>query len=70
MNLTGKIDGIIRNSSTPYVIHCTQDTEAAARGDFVIVFDKGKIRCAGTPADVFALLEDTAYYPLSWMCRS
>lgn len=65
-----QITGIIRESAPPYVLHSTQDTEAAARGDFVIVIDRGTVRCAGTPKDVFASLAGTAYYPLSWMCRA
>lgn len=64
-----EIAGIIQQSRTRYVLHSTQDTEAAARGDFVIVLDRGTVICAGTPEDVFASLAGTAYYPLSWMCR-
>lgn len=67
---TGEIARIIRKSSTPYVIHCTQDIEAAALGDFVIFLEKGKVSCAGTPEDVFASLAGTAYYPFSWRCRA
>ena len=69
-NRTGEIARIIRKSATPYVIHCTQDTEAAAGGDVVIFLEEGKIRYAGTPEDVFASLAGTAYYPLSWRCRA
>jgi energy-coupling factor transport system ATP-binding protein len=68
---TGGIARIIREHTIPYVIHCTQDTEAAARGDFVIFLGKGgKPVCAGTPDDVFASLDGTAFYPLSWKCRT
>jgi energy-coupling factor transport system ATP-binding protein len=66
----GEIARLIRKTGTPYVIHCTQDTEAAAQGDAVIFLETGKIRYAGTPEDVFASLAGTAYYPLSWRCRA
>ena len=69
-NRAGEIARIIRKSGTPYVIHCTQDTEAAASGDSVIFLEKGKISCAGTPEDVFASLSGTAFYPFSWKCRA
>jgi energy-coupling factor transport system ATP-binding protein len=68
-NRAGEIAGTIRKSMTPYVIHCTQDTEAAARADSVIFFAAGKTIRAGTADDVFASLEGTAFYPFSWKCR-
>jgi energy-coupling factor transport system ATP-binding protein len=52
------------------VIHCTQDMETAASGDGVIFLEKGKIRHTGTPEDVFASLEGTAFCPLSWRCQA
>ena len=67
---TGEIAYTIRKSSTPYVIHCTQDMEAAASGNAVILLENGNVRCTGTPADVFASLAGTAFYPLSWRCRA
>jgi energy-coupling factor transport system ATP-binding protein len=70
INRAREIAHIIRKSGTPYVIQCTQDTEAAARGDSVIFLEEGKVRYAGTPEDVFASLAGTAYYPFSWKCRS
>jgi energy-coupling factor transport system ATP-binding protein len=66
----GEIARIIRKSGTQYVIHCTQDIEAAASGDAVLFLEKGKIRYTGKPENVFASLEGTAYYPLSWRCRA
>ena len=66
----GEVSRIISESETPYVIHSTQDTEAAAQGDSVIFLKEGKVSCAGAPEDVFALLAGTAYYPLSWRCRA
>lgn len=67
-NRTGEIARIIRKSGTPYIIQCTQDTEAAASGDFVIFLSEGKVSCSGTPKHVFASLSGTAFYPLSWKC--
>ncbi len=65
-----EIARIIRKSATPYVIHCTQDIEAAAWGDAVIFLEEGKIRYAGAPEDVFASLDTTEFYPFSWKCRA
>jgi energy-coupling factor transport system ATP-binding protein len=64
-NRAGDIDRIIRKSGTKYVIHCTQDMETAALGDRVIFLEQGKIMHNGTPEDVFALLDSTAFCPLS-----
>lgn len=69
-NRTGEIARIIRKSRTPYVICCTQDTEAAASGDAVIFLDGGTVSCAGAPEEVFASLAGTAFYPFSWRCRA
>ena len=63
------ITRVIRKSATPCVVHCTQDTEAAARGDSVIFLEDGKVNGAGAPEDIFATLAGTAYYPISWRCR-
>jgi energy-coupling factor transport system ATP-binding protein len=69
-NHAANIARIIRKSGTPYVICCTQDTEAAVQGDWVICLADGKVGCTGSPEDVFASLVGTAYYPLSWKCRA
>jgi energy-coupling factor transport system ATP-binding protein len=69
-NRAGEITRIIRKNGTPYVIHCTQDIEAAASGDAVIFLEEGKVICDGTPEDVFASLPGTAFYPFSWRCRA
>jgi energy-coupling factor transport system ATP-binding protein len=65
-----EIARIIRKSRTPYVIHCTQDCEAAAGGDAIIFLEEGNVSCAGMPEDVFASLAGTAFYPFSWKCRA
>jgi len=69
-NRAGEIARIIRKNQTPYVIHCTQDSEAAASGDAVIFLEGGSVSCTGTPEDVFASLDGTAFYPFSWRCRA
>jgi energy-coupling factor transport system ATP-binding protein len=69
-NRAGEVARIIRTSATPYVIQCTQDMETAALGDGVIFLEEGKIRYAGTPEDVFASLEGTAFCPISLRCRA
>jgi energy-coupling factor transport system ATP-binding protein len=66
----GQVSRIIRQSGTPYVIHCTQDSEAAAAGDSVIFLKEGKVGCSGTPGDVFPYLAETAFYPFSWRCTT
>jgi energy-coupling factor transport system ATP-binding protein len=66
----GEIAGILRKSGTPYIIHCTQDMEAAAQGDAVIFLKEGNVLHAGDPDEVFASLAGTPYYPFSWRCRA
>lgn len=60
----------IRKSRIPYVIHCTQDIDAAARGDTVVYLEKGSIRHAGIPDEVFTSLGDSAFCPLFRRCRA
>ena len=69
-NRAAEVARSIRKSATPCVIHCTQDMESAALADAVIFLEEGKIRHAGTPEDVFASLDGTAFCPLSWRCRA
>jgi energy-coupling factor transporter ATP-binding protein EcfA2 len=70
MHRAREIACLIRKSGTPYVIHCTQDTDAAAAGDTVIFLEGGNVSCTGTPEEVFASLAGTAFYPFSWRCRA
>jgi len=65
-----EISHLIRNSQTPYVIFCTQDTETAASADAVVFLEGGRVGGAGTPQEVFASRAGTAFYPLSWRCRT
>ncbi|OPX65465.1 energy-coupling factor ABC transporter ATP-binding protein [Methanoregula sp. PtaB.Bin085] len=68
-NHAGTIAGIIRKSGIPYVIHCTQDMDAAASADMVLYLEKGSIVHVGTPDEVFASLDRSAFRPIAWRCR-
>lgn len=61
-----QINDIIRTIRSRYVIHCTQQMEAAALGDQVIDIQDGRIISAGKPADVFLRRINTPFYPRSW----
>jgi len=62
------ISDILMTCGVPYIIHCTQQMETAARSDNVIVMEGGYVLAAGKPGDVFPLLKGTSLYPLSWRC--
>ena len=62
-------DQALRSSGAAYIIRCTQQMETAAAGDQLLYLEKGRIVHTGTPADVFARLSGTSFYPLSWRCR-
>ena len=63
-----KIETLLQKGSSPYVIRCTQDMEAAAQGDYLLYLKEGVIEQAGKPKTVFASLERTPFFPLSWRC--
>lgn len=65
-----EIDRVVRESGAQYIIRCTQQMEAAARSDSVMYLENGTVRYFGTPAEVFAVLDGTPFYPLSWRCRA
>ncbi len=65
-----EIARLVKMSGTRSVIHCTQDMEAAARGDFLIFIEGGRAARSGSPEDLFPALENTAFYPFSWKCRA
>jgi energy-coupling factor transport system ATP-binding protein len=67
---TERIERVIHEGNTPYVIRCTQDMESAARGDHLVFLGDGKVVASGTPKNVFSSLAATAFYPLSWRCRT
>jgi energy-coupling factor transport system ATP-binding protein len=68
--LAAKVDQVIRASGTRYVIRCTQQMNTAAESDHLLFFDSGRVTHAGTPHHVFPFLKGTAFYPVSWECRS
>jgi len=63
-------DQLIRASGAQYAIRCTQQMESAAKSDHLLCFESGRVTHAGTPEDVFPLLNGTPFYPVSWKCRS
>ena len=63
-----KIEQGIRTSGAEYVIRCTQQMDTAIHSDHLLLFDAGRITCAGSPDHVFPFLKGTAYYPVLWGC--
>jgi energy-coupling factor transport system ATP-binding protein len=63
---TNTLTRLIRSSKALYTIWCTQDMEAAACADRVILLEGGIITRSGTPREVFAELSGDCLYPLSW----
>ncbi len=64
-----QIEELIRTSGVPYVIRCTQQMETAARGDLLLVMEDGRVTLSGKPVQVFASLDQTPFYPMSWRCK-
>jgi len=64
-----EVERLIRASGIRYIMQSTQQMDAAARSDSLVFMENGRIAHAGTPEDVFGVLADTAFYPLSWKCR-
>ncbi len=64
-----QIEQLIQTSAVPYVIHCTQQMDTAARGNYLLYLENGIILLSGSPAHVFASLHKTPFYPLSWRCK-
>lgn len=62
------VENVIRSAGAPYVLRCTQQMEIAAQSDHLLFLDHGRVKYAGTPAEVFSSLSGTAFYPLSWRC--
>jgi len=68
--MAAHVDQVIRASGARYVIRCTQQMETAAKSDHLLYFESGQVTHAGKPEDVFFPLKETAFYPVSWKCRS
>ena len=64
-----EIEQVIQTCAVPYVIRCTQQMETAARGAHLLFLENGRITLSGNPARVFASLDQTPFYPLSWRCN-
>jgi len=64
-----QIEHLLRFCTVPYVIRCTQQMETAARGDYLLYLEEGSLLYNGSPAQVFASLYQTPFYPLSWRCE-
>jgi energy-coupling factor transport system ATP-binding protein len=64
----GQIDRILADYPIPYIIRCTQDMEAAMRGDHTLFFEHGQVRYSGRPDKVFECLAGTPFYPFSLRC--
>ena len=65
-----RIEELIRRSPASYIIRCTQQMETAARGDYVIFLEEGRVISAVTPGEVFHSLADTPFYPITWRFMS
>ena len=63
-----QLEHLIQTCAVPYVLRCTQQMETAARGDNLLFLENGNISFSGTPTRVFASLDQTPFYPLSWRC--
>ena len=64
-----QIEHLIQTCAVPYVLRCTQQMDTAARGDYLLFLENGLISFNGTPTRVFASLDKTPFYPLSWRCN-
>jgi len=63
------IDGLIQTCAIPYVLRCTQQMETAAESDHLLYLEDGALLHSGIPRLVFASLDQTPFYPMSWRCR-
>jgi energy-coupling factor transporter ATP-binding protein EcfA2 len=63
------VEGLIRGISCPHVLQATQRMELAARSDYILFLEGGRVLHSGSPAAVFAALSGTPFYPPSWGCR-
>jgi len=64
------INRILSGSGIPFILRSTQDMETAAESDHLIFLEKGRVRLSGSPETVFAELESTPFYPMTWRCRT
>jgi energy-coupling factor transport system ATP-binding protein len=57
---------VVRESTAAHILWCTQSMDAAAEADYLLFMAEGSVRHHGTPEEVFAVLEDTCFYPTMW----
>ncbi|MDD1724212.1 MAG: energy-coupling factor ABC transporter ATP-binding protein [Methanospirillum sp.] len=67
-NRAREIEEILKKSTIPYIIRCTQQMESASRGNGIIYLENGRVVHQGSPDKVFAALAGTAFYPFSMRC--
>ena len=65
-----RIEELIHRFPASCIIRCTQQMETAARGDYIIFLEQGRVISEGTPEGVFHSRADTPFYPISWRCMS
>lgn len=61
-----RLQAVLADSGIRYILISTQHMETAAMANQVVYLERGKVQYHGSPTTVFALLEDTCFYPLSW----
>jgi energy-coupling factor transport system ATP-binding protein len=61
-----QIENMLVKSGCTYVLRCTQQMDTAAKSDYLVMLEKGKIVHHGAPPDIFPCLITSMYYPLSW----
>jgi energy-coupling factor transport system ATP-binding protein len=63
------VESLVRAGSCPHVLQATQRMEIAARAEFLVYLEAGRVVHAGSPAAVFAVLAGTAFAPPQGWCR-
>lgn len=57
---------ILGHCGADYILHCTQNTDLCTGSRTVLFFSGGRIIHAGSPEEVFGMLEGTCFYPIKW----
>lgn len=64
-----KLQGVIRRLPLPYILQCTQNMDIAAKADWIVFLEHGRVVHAGSPDTVFPALATTCFYPPLWRLR-
>ncbi len=65
-----RVHRTLQDCGVACILWCTQDMDAAATADRVLFLENGAVRHCGAPDEVFALLQETCFYPPIWrVCR-